>query len=548
MNRGNEMHAIIGATTTAVTLLVFGVPTVTFAAELKTMTAPMASRFLARATFGPTTASINELTGGTPEAWLANQFNLPQSRYLTYLDQFATPTQTNFQEKFWSAAVKADDQLRQRVAFALSEIFVVSFQEANLGGRPRCVGDYYDTLAANAFGNFRTLLEAVALHPAMGIYLSHFRNQKESGNRQPDENFAREIMQLFTIGLYQLNPDGSQKKGANGLPIETYTHADVVGLARVFTGWAAGGPDKSGSRFMSTVKDPNWEVMPMQNYPDYHSSSNKDFLGVGISGATSGEADLAVALDTLFQHPNVGPFIGRQLIQRLVTSNPSAAYVERVGQAFDDNGQGVRGDMKAVITAVLLDPEATSTAPVTTAKVREPILRLANWLRAFNASSKLNTFSIGNLDDPINGLGEAPLRSPSVFNFYRPGYTPPNTAIADAGQVAPEMQIVGEPNVTGYLNYMQNALNYGIGTGYDVQVSYSVEVAYADPAQLVAHIDLLLLNGGMSPALRAQIEAAVKAIAIPATSTPDQILKLKTARAKIAIYLAMASAEYIVQQ
>ncbi|GJI91806.1 hypothetical protein RugamoR1_49690 [Rugamonas sp. R1(2021)] len=510
----------------------------------------MASRLLAQATFGPTSASVASLTGGTAEAWINTQFNAPQARYLTYLDQYTAPTQTNFQEKFWTQAVKADDQLRQRIAFALSEIFVVSFQEANLGGRPRCVGDYYDLLADNAFGNFRTLLEGVSLHPAMGIYLSHFRNQKENGNHQPDENFAREIMQLFTIGLYELNPDGSRKL-QSGKPVETYTHEDVAGLAKVFTGWAAGGPDKLGSRFMGTIKDPNWEVMPMQNYPTYHSSSDKHFLGVSISGPTTGEADLALALDTLFQHPNVGPFFGRQLIQRLTTSNPSPDYVRRVAEAFDNNGQGVRGDMKAVIKAVLLDPEATGTTPVTTNKIREPILRMANWLRAFNATSDSGRYPLGNLDDPINGLGEAPMRSPNVFNFYRPGYTPPNTAIATAGLVAPEMQIVGEPTVTGYLNFMQNALNYGVGTGFDIKADYSFALSLAaTPSQLVDHVDLLLLNGAMSPTLRAQIQNTLNLIPLPAptTNNADLIAKLKAYRVKMAIYLAMASAEYIVQK
>lgn len=520
------------------------------ATESAPMTAPMASRFLARATFGPTTASINDLMASTPQAWLEAQFNMPQERYLTYLNQLPSPTQTNFQEKFWTQAVTAQDQLRQRVAFALSEIFVVSFQEANLGGRARCVGDYYDMLAANAFGNFRTLLEGVSLHPAMGIYLSHFRNQKESLTRTPDENFAREIMQLFTIGLYKLEPDGSQTL-QNGLPIETYNHGDVVGLARVFTGWAAGGPDKLANRFMSTIKDPNWEVMPMQNYPAYHSSGDKNFLGVSVSGATTGEADLALALDTLFNHPNVGPFIGRQLIQRLVTSNPSPAYIQRVAEAFADNGQGERGDMKAVITAVLLDSEATSTSPVTTNKIREPILRLANWMRAFNATSPSGNYTLGNLDDPINGLGEAPLRSPSVFNFYRPGYTPPNTAISEALMVAPEMQIVGEPTVTGYLNYMQNALNYGIGTNNAIKADYSNELPLAaSPVDLVNRIDLLLLNGAMSTTLRTRIQTAVNAVYLPAPTSSNVALvaALKTARVKMAIYLAMASAEYIVQK
>lgn len=539
----------LAATTLAATAAA-GQLSVAQAQQTPSMTKAEASRFLGHATFGPSMETIEALRASTPQAWLQDQFNKPQQQtYLAYINTISTPTQTHFQHKFWKQVATAPDQLRQRVAFALSQIFVVSFQDAGLGSRPRCVADYYDTLANNAFGNFRTLLEKVALHPAMGIYLSHLRNQKESldGSRHPDENFAREIMQLFTIGLYQLDDDGTP---LNGTLTETYQHDDVAGLAKVFTGWSFGGPDKTNRRFIGSDRDPNWEVMPMQNYPNYHSSSEKKFLGVTISGATSGEAALAIALDTLFNHRNVGPFIGKQLIQRLVTSNPSADYVERVALAFNDNGLGERGDMKAVIKAVLLDPEATST-PTVTHKIREPILRLANWVRAFKAGLDKGTFMIVNLDDPIHGLGQAPMRSPSVFNFYRPGYAPSNTAIAAQGQVAPEMQIVGEPTVTGYLNFMQNVVAYGAGTGFDVQSAYIPELQDClQPAVLTERLNILLLNGNMSDWLRSTIETAINDIPVPTPTADnaDLVLRRKMGRIRSALYLALASAEYIVQK
>lgn len=515
-----------------------------------------AARLLAQASMGASPASLAEASALTPAAWLDRQFGRPQRLHRLYLSEAAgrlAPgaklTQNQFYESFWQQAVSGEDQLRQRMAFALSQIFVISFVDGNIGNRPLGAAAYYNMLGQQAFGNYRQLLEAVALHPMMGLYLSHLRNRKEAGYRVPDENFARELMQLMSIGLYQLNPDGSLKTRA-GKPIETYRHEDVAALARVFTGWSWAGPDQDRKRFFGGEADPARDWLPMQNYPAFHSQAEKRFLGVAISGPTSGADDLKVALDTVFRHPNVGPFFGRQLIQRLVTSNPGPAYVRRVAAAFDDNGRGVRGDMKAVIRAVLLDPEARSQS-ARPARLREPVLRLAHWMRAFEARSESGRFLLGNLDDPLNGLGQTPLRSPSVFNFYRPAYVPPNSGIAAAGLVAPEMQITAEPTVTGYLNFMQDVIPKGTGSGRDIKCAYEAELALADrPALLLERVDLLLYGGAMPAALRAQILVALNAVAQPkpGPANGQAVANAKKNRVSLAIYLAMAAPEYLVQR
>ncbi|SFU62452.1 DUF1800 domain-containing protein [Pseudoduganella namucuonensis] len=520
------------------------------------MTSAQASRFLAQATFGPNAEGIADVAASGPAAWIDTQFKLPQTLHRTMYEQLAATLPSGekagageFYASFWHQAMRGEDQLRQRVTFALSQIFVVSMQDGTVANYPRGVATYYDTLATHAFGNYRELLEAVALHPMMGLYLSHLRNRKETGTQVPDENFAREVMQLFTIGLYELNPDGSRRT-ANGRYIDTYGRDDVAGLAKVFTGWSWGGPDKIGHRFYGAMPDPNRDWLPMQNYPDMHSSSDKQFLGQRVAGGGSGEADLKVALDTLFKHPNVGPFFGRQLIQRLVKSNPSPAYIARVSAAFADNGSGVRGDMRAVIRAVLLDPEARDAA-IPAYKLREPVLRLANWLRAFDARSASGRYRVGNLDDPLEGIGQSPMRAPSVFNYYRPGYAPPRTEIAYSGLVAPEMQIAGEPSVTGYLNFMQTAIQFGIGSGRDITANYSAAAALASqPAKLVEHVGLLMLNGTMSQRLRKRMLAAVESVPQPAPTgyNDGAVENGKNSRVYAAVFLAMASPEYIVQR
>ena len=520
------------------------------------LTAPDAARFLTQASFGATEASIDDVLARGYAGWIEDQFGRPQTLHRTYVERAiaagdpTAPERTyrdHVMDTFWRQAITGEDQLRQRMAFALSQIFVVSQLNADVNNRPRGLASYLDMLGAQAFGNFRGLLEAVSLHPIMGLYLSSLRNQKEdaASGRVPDENYAREVMQLFTVGLYQLNPDATPKLDGSGAPIPTYGNADVQGLAKVFTGWSWAGPDKTATRFFGGTPDPDRDVTPMQAYPQYHSTSPKSFLGATIPAGTAAEPSLKMGLDALFHHPNTAPFFCRQLIQRFVASNPSPAYVARVAEVFADNGRGVRGDMKAVIRAVLLDDEARGAAALAQAgwgKLREPVIRLANWARAFAATSASGNYMIRNVADPATALGQNPLRSSSVFNFYRPGYMPPNTAIAAAGLAAPEFQITGETSVAGYLNFMRNTVNNGVGTGTDVRSAYAKEVALAgNPDQLVDRLKLLLTAGRMSDSTRAAIRDAVSTVA----ATGEAAL---LNRAKLAVYLTLASPEFIVQR
>ncbi|WEF35672.1 DUF1800 family protein [Pseudoduganella chitinolytica] len=520
------------------------------------VTPAQASAFLSQATFGPTAYEIDRVVKMGRRAWMKEQFGVKGFQHRAYMDHAASKlisgyslTESHFFQSFWRNALVGSDHLRERVAFALSQIFVVSFQDGAVAQYPRGVACYYDMLSENAFGNFRELLEGVARSPVMGIYLSHMQNRPETDSTTPDENFAREIMQLMTIGLHQLNQDGS-KKLSGGQPIPTYTHNDVVGLAKVFTGWSWGGgkPDEKGFTGILTSSSPNRDCLPMQNYAEFHSTSEKRFLGKTVPAGGSGEDDLKIALDTLFNHPNVGPFIARQLIQRLVTSNPSPGYIARVAAAFANNGSGERGDMQAVLTAILLDAEAQPGVNAGAGKLREPILRVAHWLRAFNARSTSGTYPIWSLEDPLTGVAQNPMRSPSVFNFYRPNYTPPRTSIADAGLTAPEMQLTGETSVIGYLNFMQMAVPRGIGQNYDVKPGYGAELSLAlQPEALVDRVDLLLLNGSMSRALRTQIVQAIESLRVPA-SQGAALEQVKANRVYLAVYLTLASPEYLVQK
>lgn len=520
------------------------------------MSLPIASRFLAQATMGPSMYSIQHLAIIGIPRWLDEQFAVPQVLHAPYVQRAIIEagvggrgTEDQFFESFWTQVNTGTDQLRQRVAFGLSQIFVVSFQDANLGPAGRMMASYYDVLGKHAFGNFRNLLQDVATHPAMAIYLSFMRSKKETATRVPDENFARELMQLMSIGLYELNQDGSLKL-RNGKPIETYNHEDVAGLAKVFTGWSWGGPDRSDERFYGAVAHADRDVLPLQNYPNFHSTSDKQVLGSALPSGT-GEQELKAALDRLFNHPNVGPFIGKQLIQRLVTSNPSPAYVSRVAAAFNNNGAGVRGDMKAVIKAILLDTEARSQARSRSAgRVREPVLRQANWMRAFYATSLSGKYKMWSMDDPVGGFAQTVLRSPSVFNFYRPSYVPPGSALAAADLVAPELQIASEPAVVGYLNVMKTAVVNGMGKNYEIRTTYQKEMdIVADADKLVDRMNLLFMAGQMSPTLRGQIKGAVQSInMLPASAQSAAIQYQKTNRIYTAVFMSMASAEYLVEQ
>ena len=440
-----------------------------------------AARFLTQATFGPTDADIDRVMAIGYGAWIDEQFAKPQgSQRATWEAADAAVKAINsgnsvYQDgtinAFWKAAISGDDQLRQRVTFALSEIFVISMQDSTVGDNPRAVSAYVDMLGAKAFGNYRDLLQTVSMHPMMGAYLTSIRNQKADPRtgRVPDENYAREVMQLMSIGLHKLNADGSEQL-SGGLPIDTYTQADIGGMAQVFTGWSWSCPDwpdnscfYSGSANNNTNANRSFDAM--LGYPQFHSLEAKNFLGVTIPAQTKGDPDASLkkALDTLYNHPNVGPFIGRQLIQRLVTSNPSPQYVAAVTAAFNGSSGGTRGDMKAVVKAILMNPEAR-TVSSTSGKLREPVLRLSALLRAFPFKSDTGDYKVGNTDNGGTQLGQTPMRSPSVFNFFRPGYVSPGGEAAKAKLAAPEMQIAQETTAAGYVNYMRDNLSSGVGS------------------------------------------------------------------------------------
>jgi len=522
-----------------------------------------ASRFLAQATFGATEADITGLTGSTYSAWIDAQEAMPQSSthlahlearlpQLQALNASATLGANQYYESFWQQAATAPDQLRQRVAFALSEIFVTSFASGRQD--PRGMAAYYDMLEDDAFGNFRTLLNDVTYSPSMGIYLTYLGNQKEDAKtgRNPDQNYAREVMQLMTIGLYKLNTDGTLQKDLFGNVQPTYTTDDVIALSKVFTGLSWYNAAPTNSTFFGGSKDKDAYVKPMIVYNGYHSISAKTFLGTTIAASSTadGAGDIKTALDTLFNHPNVGPFISRQLIQHLVTSNPSPAYVQRVANVFNDNGSGVRGDLRAVVKAILLDSEArTASSDADYGKVREPVVRMANWMRSFGATSQTGNWLMGSTAGQTQ-LYQAPLTSPSVFNFFRPGYVPPNTRLGAKGLESPEFQIADEVSTASYVNVLQGALSNGYGlaapgaTVPDISSTYAAETALADtPSSLVDHIDLLL-DAQLSAQARSNIVSAVSAITVPATSGDTARLN----RVRLAIMMVMASPEYLIQR
>ena len=528
-----------------------------------------AVRFLSQASFGPTTASVNALVSKTPTAWLAEQMALPttadyvnfvQAQYdkgAAFRPNGASYTPTWVGQQFWQTAATAPDQLRKRVAFALHQIFMVSQVDSNLWHQARAVARYHDLLNQHAFGNYRALLEDMALSPAMGLYLSHLRNRKEDAatGRMPDENFAREIMQLFSIGLHELNNDGSTKLDSSGNPIETYNNADVMSLAKVFTGWSWAFADNelTDSKFRWSSPDPSTtganrvDLLPMKAYPGQHSTAAKPlFAGkpwaVNIAAGGSAQADLKQALDALFNHPNVGPFIGRQLIQRLVTSQPSAAYVARVAAVFNNNGSGARGDLGAVVRAILLDSEARNTSPAGFGKLREPVLRVAHWMRALDAKSASGQYMMAW---ELDTSGQRALHAPSVFNYFRPGYVPPNTGFAAAKATAPEFQIVNESTVAAWINSAEAMAGNGLGwtgSASDVAVDHAALGAMADSGNVGAladHLNLLLLGGRMSAMLRQAI--------LDTTSSVSPGTTAAAYRARAAVFLTLASPEFLTQ-
>ena len=534
------------------------------------------ARFLTHATFGPSAEDIDTLTGGSASDWFQAQLNLPATLNLPYIDNYldndpngrtangAISFSGTFAPvfAFWNNSITAEDQLRQRVSFALSEIFVISTRaNVRLRSDPIVVGAYMDILTRNALGNFRDLLDEVTYSPAMGEFLTYLQNQRgdpETG-RMPDENYAREVMQLFTIGLMELNNDGTPRLDGNGQPIETYTNADVTGLARVFTGLS-----KDTDSFFDRPLPEVASRVPMRLFPEFHSNREKSFLGVSIPAGTGGEESIDTALDTLFNHPNVGPFIGRQLIQRLVTSHPDPDYIARVATAFNQGsyvlpdgdlvGTGERGDLAATVAAVLMDEDATGDQSLFDdefGKLREPILRFTHWARAFDAEP-VSPQGLTNLWIPTNQntLGVAAYGAPSVFNFFRPGYVAPGTESGEAGLTVPELQVFNAGTIPTVANFMGFFINEVPAQFAEPERNvflpdYDELIELADNEEdLVDYLDTYLTFGTMSEGTRQSIIDQLALVDPEVREFRDG----QRLRVRLAIFLTLSSTDYLLQR
>lgn len=570
-------------------------------------------RLLTQATFGPTPEELAAVEAQGIEGWIDAQMAMPPISLMQYtaaadgweiawneaLGDAGDPAYNpNFEPNFhnrrrgwWLMASQAPDQLRQRVAFALSEIFVASrVGNATVSSRHYGLADFYDRLGQHAFGNFRDLLYDVSLHPIMGNYLSMIKNEKANPalGTSPDENYAREIMQLFSTGLLELWPDGTLRLDPEtGLPSQTYDNADITELARIFTGWSYGKREDSpgaitdnnsffyggGAKYLQAAF-----YHPMKMFDAYHDFGSKTIIGgTEVPAGLSGDADMAFAVDTLFNHPNTGPFIARRLIQRLVTSNPSRGYVYRAAAVFDNDGSGQRGNLGAVVKAILTDYEARSqeiNAGVGFGKQREPIIRFVSLLRAFGAASRLplaDFDAFGFDSSPFSAtatrlrfpltdawLGQTPQNQPSVFNWFLPDYVSPGD-IADAGLVAPEFQITTETTVVQNTNYHylltfgSNGLSVGNVAGLDANadnVRLNLSAAQAvlddhlaanpgdDAGAAAALADFL--NWRLAAGMLGTESLETIAGAIEATSSPQKV--------QTGIYLAMSAPEFLIQR
>ncbi|WP_395682494.1 DUF1800 family protein [Dokdonella sp.] len=575
-----------------------------------------AARFLAQASFGANDADIAHLRTVGYAGWFNEQFaasGSTQTHYLDWVQGLVCPVDdadcntvaewAHTRLEIWAvnalgtpdpsrAGALPGDQLRQRVAFALSEIFVVSNSNGTLAGQPWALASYYDMLAANAFGNYRTLLEDVTRHPAMGVFLSSIQNQKANAeeNIHPDENYAREINQLFSVGLVQLNPDGTPKL-SGGQPIPTYDQTTVRGFAAVFTGWdfnsvgcsvdyqdgvplCCNNPQNPDQYFYcgpANSDDLAWQY-PMEPVEYWHdSTSSKQLLtypGVALANGVlppgSASTEMAQALDNIFHHPNVGPFVSKRLIERLVMSNPPPAYVQRVAQVFNDDGSAshVRGNLKAVVKAILLDPEARIghwQHYATYGKLREPLLKLTQIWRALHARTPtgdpVRSGRIGNLQPwppIIDMIGEAPLYSPTVFNFFKPDFAPPGE-MRGAGMVGPEFQILTDTTSTAlanmlfhevFCNYTASDRCWGSDFSNNLQMNEDADAALAvsSPAALVDRYNLLLMSGQMSPFMRGVIVARLNQM------QAGDYDHFGRARVQEALYLILTSPEYSIQK
>ncbi|GLR17161.1 hypothetical protein GCM10007940_17760 [Portibacter lacus] len=532
-----------------------------------------ASRFLSQAALGYNLNDIQDVANTGIEDWIDAQIAMPQPSNLTsivqgYLDETFAALGTYdgasrylfWEYAWWQYHMTNNDLLRQRVALALSEILVIS-ENSPFGGTSFALANYYDILLSNAFGNYRDILQEVTYHPSMGVYLTYTGNPKTdvSQNRYPDENYAREVMQLFTIGLFELNNDGSRKLDENNEPIPTYDNDDISEFSKVFTGltWS------DGMYFFGGAPSDQSYLSDLVMWEEYHEPGEKHLLNgytVVDRDPVDGKADINDALDNLFNHPNVGPFISKLLIQRLVTSNPSPAYIDRVASAFNDNGQGVRGDMAAVVKAILLDPVAISCdsgEDDTFGMLREPFIRYFHINKAFNSStiSGQHKNVMYSIEERFN---QKPLSSPSVFNFFQSDYQPIGP-VEEKGLVAPEFQITDSQTLTGWINGLYDWLINGYvvdiwdlysnqpNTAYENDyptLDFSPHAIYADDDELHVMLDklnLILAQGRISDPTLEIIKNALMQY-----DNEDQ--EDRDRRVKLAIYLMMSSPEYLINR
>ena len=509
----------------------------------------MAAGFLSRATFGASDDAVDAAVGRSAVDILRTEFAKPITPALPPMEAIVRAgervPQSAINAHVWNAFISGDDQLRQRVVFALSQIVVANDPQAPT------MAYYYDVLQTHAFGNYRDLLRDVTYTPAMARWLTYLHNRKtiEREGNSPDENYARELLQLFSIGTEMLEMDGTVVRGDDGAPIETYTTDDIVGLARVFTGL---GRKSAGNFYHSDI---DGEFRPLEIDPRYHSELEKSFLGTTIPAGTPGEQSIDMAIDAVFAHPNVAPFISRQLIQRLTQSAPPPDYVRRVADAFETGlyttsggdvfGSGRRGDLEATVAAILLDPQFFDSVPSTAreGKVREPVLQFVHWARAFevaDADAARERELIANANNS-DKLAQSPLESKSVFNFYRPGYIARGTATGEAGLTAPEFQILHEshfvPSQNFFADYVfdQSFVSPGDPDGFTPD--YGDEIALAgDVPALVDHLDTYVLGGNLDAVSRARMVETVSAI-----DAGEREL-----RARVAVFMAVTSPAFVV--
>ena len=532
-------------------------------------TREQSAQFLIASTFGPTEEEIDDLSAMGLSDWYTAQMNAPMRSILASASP-DIPQAITFDgednyglEEWYENAVYGPDQLRQRAAFALSQILVMSATSGQISRYGHGVANYMDIMQEGAFGNFRDLLEEVTYNPLMGIYLTYIGNEKGDPSRDtaPDENYAREVLQLFSIGLNELNLDGTLKLDQNGQPIGTYTNEDITELAKVFTGlwW-----DTLPFQRRQFEVNPDIEIARMVATESAHSEGPKTFLGRTVPAGGTTDEDISAALDIIFEHPNTAPFISKQLIQRTTTSNPSPAYVERVATTFLDGsyqlpsgeivGSGTKGDLAAVWAAVFFDDEAFEAAPAageaTFGKVREPIIRLTHWMRVADVDRIDLTNAVGAnrasaLRDTqrADRLSQSPYHSRSVFNFYRPGYVAPSSETADAGLVAPELQITNSTTTVAYQNFLRERI-FRDNSSRGLNGSYATELALAeDAAALTDHLDLVLTGGRMREENKQRIRDVIESVSFDQNNRDERLRN----RVQLAFLLAVSTPAFIIQ-